>query len=63
MCWLEQQPPTVPDRGGTVLKGQHPIMEKLTNYLEINHSRGKLTTSGRLLSQFSVNFGYLFASL
>lgn len=44
VCYFELQPPTAPDRGGTVLKVQHPIMEKLPNYLEINHSWDKLTT-------------------
>lgn len=37
--WFELQPPTAPDRGGVVLKVQHTIMEKLSNYLEINHLR------------------------
>ena len=63
VCEPGLQPPTAPDRRAAVLKVQHPITEKLSNCLEINHSRDKLTTSGRLLSQFSLSLGYLFASL
>lgn len=63
VCEPGLQPPMAPDRRAAVLKVQHPIMEKLSNCLEINHSRDKLTTSGRLLSQFSLSLGYLFASL
>lgn len=48
-----------PDRGGSVVKAQHPIMEKLSNYLEINHACDTLTTSGWWLSRVSLSLGCL----
>lgn len=58
VCSFELQPPMAP-----VVKAQHPIMEKLSNYLAINHACDTLTTSGWWLSRVSLSLGYLFASL